>query len=76
MSLIARARTDDVGCVHYISTEHSCDVGCVLMEIKLTRSDQSRRAHFSEHFIYNDNSPYLTCLRNNVSKMTLGSRLV
>ena len=38
------------------------------MEIKLTRSDQSRRAHFSEHFIYNDNSPYLTCLRNNVSK--------
>ena len=27
---IARARTDDVGCVHYISTVHSCDVTRVL----------------------------------------------
>ena len=25
-----RARTDDAGCVHYISTVHLCDVGRVL----------------------------------------------
>ena len=30
VSRIARTRTDDVGCVHYISTAHSCDVRRVL----------------------------------------------
>ena len=30
VSWIARARTDDVGCVYYISTVHSCDVRRVL----------------------------------------------
>ena len=30
VSWVACARTDDVGCVHYISTVHSCDVRCVL----------------------------------------------
>ena len=27
-----RAHTDDVGCVHYISTVHSCDVDARVME--------------------------------------------
>ena len=46
-----RARTDDVGCVHCISTVHSCDVRRVLYGIQWTRSDQSRLAHFFENFI-------------------------
>ena len=28
--VFARARSDDIGCVHYISTVHSCDVRRVL----------------------------------------------
>ena len=30
VSRVARARTDDFGCMHYISKVHSCDVRCML----------------------------------------------
>ena len=45
------AHTDDVRCMHYISTVHWCGVMRMLYRNIMNLFDQSGHAHFSEHFI-------------------------